>query len=307
MMRVAIPDLISNSYFPIVAAVTLDVCKDEGLDASLELVSPLSECMAALRDHRVDIVGCSAHAPLLAFPEWDGARLLCAQSQGLYWLLVMRKDLGIARGDLAALAGRRIAAVPFVGTAFARVLIASGIDPKVAEIEITMPDAARKQGVNFGVFAAEALEERTIDGFFANGMGAEIAVTRGLGDIILDIRRGDGPNEAFGYTFPAVATTERLIMDEPNVAAGMIRAVVKMQERLKRDPGCARLVGERLFPAEEAGLISRVITRDIPFYDASLTDSAVASMTQYACDVGLLQRPVAFDKIVANQFRSLWN
>ena len=115
----------------------------------------LNECIAALRDHRIDIVGSSAHAPLLEFPEWDGARLLCAQSQGLYWLLVMRKDLGIVRGDLAALAGRRIAAVPFVGTALARVLIASGIDPKVAEIEITMPDAARKQGVNFVFFARQ--------------------------------------------------------------------------------------------------------------------------------------------------------
>jgi hypothetical protein len=87
----------------------------------------------------------------------------------------------------------------------------------------------------------------------------------------------------------------------------MIRAIVKTQERLKRDPGCARLVGERLFPTEEARLISRVIARDVPFYDASLTESAVASMTRYACDVGLLQRPVAYEKIVANQFRSLWN
>ena len=42
-MRVAVPDLVSNSYFPVVAAVTLGVCKQEGLDISLELVAPLTD------------------------------------------------------------------------------------------------------------------------------------------------------------------------------------------------------------------------------------------------------------------------
>ena len=64
-------------------------------------------------------------------------------------------------------------------------------------------------GVNFGVTAAaRALEERKIDGFWANGMGAEIAVRRGVGDIVLDLRRGDGPTECFNYTMASIATTE---------------------------------------------------------------------------------------------------
>src|SRR6187549_2814309 len=113
-MRIAVPDLVSNSYFPAIAAATLGFFEQQGLDISLELISPLPDCINALRDGTVDFVGASAHAPLLSFPEWQGAKLLCAQSQGTYWLLVMRKDLGIARGDIAALKGRRIAAVPFV-------------------------------------------------------------------------------------------------------------------------------------------------------------------------------------------------
>ena len=36
-MRIAVPDLISNSYFPAVAAVELGFFKAEGLDAELEL------------------------------------------------------------------------------------------------------------------------------------------------------------------------------------------------------------------------------------------------------------------------------
>jgi NitT/TauT family transport system substrate-binding protein len=306
-MRVAVPDLVSNSYFPVVAAVTLGVCKQEGLDISLELVAPLPDCVAALREGRVDFIGASAHAPLLAFPEWEGVKLLCAQSHGTYWFLVMRKDLAIARGDLAALKGRRIAAVPFVGAALKRLLASAGIDPEREDIEVMMPEAALKPGTNFGVAAAQALEDGTIDGFFANGIGAELAIVDGIGSLVLDIRHGDGPKEAFGYTMPAVATTARLIDEKPNAAAAMIRAIVKTQKMLKRDTGFATEVGERLFPTKEAQLIARVVARDLPLYDSRISESAIASVNQYSRDVGLLKGYPTYETVVATQFSNLWN
>src|SRR5882724_11735912 len=90
-MKIAIPDLISNSYFPAAAAVELGFFKAEGLDLSLELIFPVDKAYAALRDGQVDFVAGSAHSALAAFPEWKGVKLLCAQGQGMYWFLVMAK------------------------------------------------------------------------------------------------------------------------------------------------------------------------------------------------------------------------
>ncbi len=73
--------------------------------------------------------------------------------------------------------------------------------------------------MNFGVTAAKALQEQQIDGFWANGMGAEVAVRSGAGTIVLDIRRGDGPKPCFNYTMASVAATDRLIEREPDIAA----------------------------------------------------------------------------------------
>jgi putative transcriptional regulator len=101
MLRIAVPDLVSNSYFPIIAAVELGLFKSEGFDASVDLLFPVPKTFEALRDGQLDFVVGSAHATLLAFPEWKGARLLCAIAKHTYWFLVIRSDLNPRRGDLS--------------------------------------------------------------------------------------------------------------------------------------------------------------------------------------------------------------
>jgi len=45
-------------------------------------------------------------------------------------------------------------------------------------------------GVSFGLAAARALEKGAVDGFWANGMAAEIALRGGFGTLVIDARRG---------------------------------------------------------------------------------------------------------------------
>src|SRR6266481_4296598 len=247
-MKLAVPDLISNSYFPAVAAVELGFFKEEGLDVSLELVFPVDKAYEAMRDGAVDFVGGSAHSALAAFPEWEGAKLLCAQAQGMYWFLVMRSDLGAAGGDIGAVRGRRIGAAPWVEMGLRRLLIEAGIDLQRDGVTIApVPGALGAGIVNFGLTAAKALEDGKIDGFWANGMGTEVAVRRGVGTVVLDVRRGDGPKPCFNYTMASIATTDRLIEKSPETAAAAVRAMVKTHAALKADPGRATAIGKKLF------------------------------------------------------------
>src|ERR1700751_2304676 len=162
-MKLAVPDLVSNSYFPAAAAVELGFFKQEGLDVSLELIFPVDQAYAALRDGTVDFVGGSAHSALAAFPQWRGVKLLCAQAQGMYWFLVMHREFGAARGDVGSVRGRRIGAAPWVEMGLRRLLIASGIDPARDGVTIAPVPSAQGAGVNFGLTAARALEDRKID------------------------------------------------------------------------------------------------------------------------------------------------
>ncbi len=305
-MRLAIPDLISNSYFPALAAAELGCFAHEGIDVSAELIFPVDRAYAALRDGEIDFVGGAAHGALAAFPAWRGVRLLGALAQGMYWFLVMRADLGIARGDLAALRGRRIGAAPWVEMGLRRVLAAAGIDPEREQIEIAPVPGATGATVNFGLTAAEALAAGKIDGFWANGMATEIALTTGTGSIVLDVRRGDGPPGCFDYTMPVLATTERLIERSPETAAAAVRALVAAQSALRQDVSRATEVGHKRFPPREAGLIAGIVRRDLPFYDAAISEASVGALNAFARDIGVLSGDVPYDQIAATQFSPLW-
>jgi NitT/TauT family transport system substrate-binding protein len=302
-LTIAIPDLISNSYFPIVAASELGYFKREGLEVTLELISPADKAFAALHSGAVDLVGAEAHTALAVFPDWSGVKLICAQSQGMYWFLVMRSDLAIERGDIASVRGRRIAAAPWVEMGLRRMLVAAGIDP-VRDLEIVTPAEILDRQVNTGITLAGALEERRIDGFWANGMGATVAVHRGAGFVVLDVRRGDGPPGCFDYTLPVVAATDHFLSVASDTAAAAVRAIAATHAALRQDVGLAMLAAKRLFPPLETDLIRNLVELDLPFYDTSLSKHTVEKLNAFAFDMGLLKQPVPFDKVVATSMIS---
>jgi NitT/TauT family transport system substrate-binding protein len=306
-MRIAVPDLVSNSYFPAIAAVELGCFESEGLEAELQLLFPVTKMMESLRDGSFDFVAGAAHATLAAFPEWKGARLLVALAQRMYWLLVLRADLGANRGDVQAVKGLRIGAAPGPDDGLRRLLAEAGIDTERDGVQIGPIPGANEPGVSFGVTAARALEEGKLDGFWANAMGTEVAVRRGVGTVVLDVRRGDGPPAAGNYTFPALVTTEKKIEQNPESVAAAIRAIVKVQQTLREDPSRATEVGRRLFPPTEAGLIAELIERDLPFYDPVISEAAVIELNRFSQAVGLLSGPVPYDQVVATRFRHIWN
>jgi NitT/TauT family transport system substrate-binding protein len=306
-MKIAVPDKISPSYFVAEAAVELGFFKAEGLDVSLELVYPVDKAYAALRDGAIDFVGGAAHAVPSAFPGFRGAKLIAAQAQGMYWFLVMRADLGAARGDLDVVKGRTIGAAPWVNTGLRGLLIAAGIDPERDHVNIAPVPGVLDTVPNFGVMAAKALQAGKLDGFWANGMGAEVAVRGGYGTVIADVRRGGGPKQCFNYTAPTIATTDALIARSPQTVAGAVRAIVKTQAALKANVWRATEVGKKLFPPEEAALIAELIRRDLPYYDATISRDFIAGMTAFLRTQGILNAEMAYEAIVATQFSHLWN
>src|SRR5215467_10479597 len=150
-MKLAIPDMISNSYFPAIAAIELGFFAQEGLDVELEMIFPVDKCYAAMRDGAVDLVGGSAHSALAAFPEFEGVKLIGAQAQGMYWFLIMHKDFAAARGDISVVKGKSIGAAPGFEMGLRRLLQEAGIDLARDQVKVAPVPGMQGAGVNFGV------------------------------------------------------------------------------------------------------------------------------------------------------------
>ena len=304
-MRIAAVDLISNTCFPALAAEELGFYKAEGLDAHIELV-PMLGATKALRNGAADaMIAGSVHDVLTEFPGWEGVKLVVALSQGTPWLLVVRADLAARRGELSAVKGLRLTAAEGPDLALRQMLIDANIDPD-RDLRIVELPGAKARDVSFGVFAARALEEGKIDGFWANAMGGETAMRGGVGKVLIDVRRGGDPADVRHFTFAGLATTEAQIERDSESVGAAVRAIVKTQKALRGDPTLAAEVGRRKFPKEAAELITMIVERDLPFYDPVIYEDAVAGLNRFAQSIGHLCRPVPYEQVVAVQFRDLW-
>lgn len=303
--RIAAVDLVSNTCFPALAADELGYFKAEGLDARIELAAMLG-ATKALRDGSADaMIAGSVHDVLTEFPDWKGVKIAVALSQGTPWLLTVRADLPAKRGEFHALKGLRLTAAEGPDLALKRMLSIAGIDPS-RDLQIAELPGAKSRDVSFGVFAARALEAGQIDGFWANAMGAETAVSRGVGKILIDVRRGDDPDEVRYFTFAAMAITDAFIEREADAVAAAVRAIAKAQKALRADPSLAREVGKQKFPADAAELIANVVARDTEFYEPAISETAILRMNRFAQSVGHLSGEVAYDRVVAVRYRDLW-
>jgi ABC-type nitrate/sulfonate/bicarbonate transport system substrate-binding protein len=297
VVLIAVPDLISNSYFPAVAAVELGCMRDEGIDATVQLLFPVDAAYRALAAGDVDLVAGSAHSALAAFPKWRGVKLLAAQAQGMYWFLVMRSDIDAGRNDVSVVRGRRIGAAPWVDLGLEQLISDAGLS--LDEVDIAPVPGAAGAGTNFGLAAARALDDGTIDGFWANGLGTETALRSGAGRLVLDVRRGDGPDGCFDYTFASLAATDGFVAADIARAQAVVRALRRAQGLLAEDPERATEIGERVFPPVQAALIAELVRRDAPFYDAEISERAVTGMNRFARERGLLEGDPAYEEIVA--------
>lgn len=297
VLRLAVPDLISNSYFPAVAAVELGLLADEGIEAELELLFPVTTAAERLVAGEIDLLAGAAHAPLYVEPRWHQVKLIAALSRHMYWFLVARADSSLQPGSLSTLSGLRIGAAPGPDIGLVRLLTSTGGPLAERGIEVLAVPGVAADSVSFGVTAAEALADGTIDAFWANGMGAEVAVRRGVGRVVHDARRDGRPGS--DYTFASLMATTRMVREQPETVRAAARAISRAQQALSADPSLATGIAEGLFPPMEAGLIAGIVARDAPFYAPAIGAADVRGLNEFARGAGLLEEPAAYDDVVA--------
>lgn len=308
MFRLVVADLGSPSYFVATAAVVLGFFADEGIDMEpvVGSVAP-DHNTKGVNEGTAHFFAGPSYDPLKTFPGFKGAKLLCALAQYSYWFMGIRKDINIPRGDLMALKGLRISSSQSSpGQGLRHMLSEAGIDLVRDNVEIVKSPSTGQHNKFRGTDGLVALQRDISDAFWGNGMRLEIAVRAGIAKLHIDLRRGDGPAGARFYNFPALSASEAFVRENPDIAAGAVRAIAKTQKALRAEPALATKVGREVFPQEEAEIITTLVERDAPFYQSNISHQAIDGLNKFLLARRLMAEPVLYDQLVATQFRQFW-
>ena len=110
----------------------------------------------------------------------------------LYLLVpAVRSDLKCERGDVSAVKGLRLSASVLPGLTLKRLLEEAGIDFQRDNVRLVA--SPRRISQNWAWDGVDAIEQGVADGYWGNGLRADLGVKRGIAKILLDVRRGDGP------------------------------------------------------------------------------------------------------------------
>ena len=250
MLRLMVADVDSPSYFVATAAVELGFFKEEGIDIQFEAVYGANSGPERLREGTLHFFGGPAYAATA--PSQHGkAPNLCALAQYSYWFMAVRADLDVKRGDVSALKGLRISSsTAFPNMALRHMLAELGIDLERDNVQIVPLPSTNESKHWRGRDGADAIEQGLADAYWGNGMRVAIGEKLGVAKLHLDLRRGDGPTGARFYNFAALTTTEEFISEQPEIAAGAVRAIVKTQKALKSDSSRYPRRKPSFFPAD---------------------------------------------------------
>ena len=300
-MKLAIPDLFSSAYFPVVAAKELGSFQAESIDIRLIPCSSSEQAFQALKNREVDFVGASAHSAPIVFPDWEEVRLLCALQQGMHLGLILSSRVAAKQGDLKLALGQRIGVAKCDAVTLQKTLSQNGVDPRsISAVVIEGSDSE-----SFNTVAIRELAEGRVDGLWADSAVARVAQSQKIGSIVFDVHRGHGARECFNYTFPTLATSERFTRSSSGALGSVVRAIVRAQKSLKSDPRVSLAVAQKVSP-QWAAQISDAVKWDSLFYDASLSRKLIAGFAKFAFDQEIATVEAPYERIVAVQVSPQW-
>jgi len=287
-------------FLPLYAAEQLGYFKAEGITAQFVDFEGGAEVTTAMVGGSIDTGGTMSERPLILAEKGFGAKNLLALENRNPLHVVIRKDS--AAKDVKDLKGTKLGmtrAGSGTDLSLRALLKDAGLEPDkdVAIIAIG--------GVSS---ATAALKAGQVDGYMGGEPAGAIAVQQlKLARYFIDPRLGQGPKFLQFMTFPTLQASDKWLSANPQLGERVVRALVKTLKRLREDPEAAATVGQKLFPTMDVTVIRSIVAIEKNTYSPAITEEAMRLCNQFQKQVGSVKTEIPYDKVVATQFKHLWD
>jgi len=287
-------------FLPLYAAEQLGYFKAEGITAQFVDFEGGAEVTTAMVGGSIDTGGTMSERPLILAEKGFGAKNLLALENRNPLHVVIRKDSPAK--DVKDLKGTKLGmtrAGSGTDLSLRALLKDAGLEPDkdVAIIAIG--------GVSS---ATAALKAGQVDGYMGGEPAGAIAVQQlKLARYFIDPRLGQGPKFLQFMTFPTLQASDKWLSANPQLGERVVRALVKTLKRLREDPEAAVTVGQKLFPTMDVTVIRSIVAIEKNTYSPVITEEAMRLCNQFQKQVGSVKTEIPYDKVVATQFKHLWD
>ncbi|HEV2054781.1 MAG TPA: ABC transporter substrate-binding protein [Methylomirabilota bacterium] len=288
------------TFVVLYGAEHLGYFKAEGITPQFADFEGGAEVTTAMVGGSIDFAGTYVERPMILAEKGFGSKNLLAILNRNPIFLVLRKNLPAT--DVKGLKGTKLGmtrAGSATDLALRALLRDSGLEPDrdVAVI-----------AVGSSTSAAAALRAGQIDGFMGGEPGGAVIVHQlKIGRYFIEPLRDQGPKFLQYMTFPTLQASDRYIQANPQIVERVVRAVVKTQKRLREDPEAGVRVAQKIFPTLDVELIRGIIALQRASYLPAITEEAMRTVNQFQKQAGVVKSDFAYDKMVAVQFKPLWD
>lgn len=291
-----IPGLVT---LPVYHAERAGYFKAENLDVTFVQFGSGSDGARGLVAGAAD-VGTMDLATVLQFIErGQRFRVIANNRRGPTIALLVRSDLDIRKGDLAALKGLRIgvsSAGSFTDQYLRLLLAESGLSP---DRDVTI--------LPIGNFTNQlaAMQSRKIDAQMSWAPGITILEQANAAKLFLDPRVGEGPQRLVGMVGLVVASPEKYVAENREAVRRVTRALAKAARDLQNVATFSEAVRAEN-PNLDASVIRAMAPAEAAGYTPELTPRHVATINEVYRASGLLKTEVPYDAVVDRELAALW-
>lgn len=291
-----IPGLVT---LPVDHAAQAGYFKAEGLDVTFVHFGSGADGARGLVAGAADI-GTMDLATVLQFIErGQRFRVLANNRRGPTIALLLRSDLNIRKGDVAALKGLRIgvsSAGSFTDQYLRLLLTEAGLSP---DRDVTI--------LPIGNFTNQlaALRNRQIDAQMSWAPGITILEQANAAQLFLDPRVGEGPQRLTKMVGLVVAGPEKYIAENREVVRRVTRALVKASRDLQNTATFVE-AAKAQNPNLDPGVVRAMAPAEAVGYSPELTAEHVAAVNEAYRAAGLLKTEIPYDAVIDRELAGLW-
>jgi len=290
-------------YSPMFVAQDLGYFADEGLDVNILETQGGSQTTSAMLSGDAKVITSNFASPILLAGQGKHVKHIVGLEMNNIYAFVVRPALDIKADNVEALVaglkGKRIGVAS----------LGSGADTMgsafLADNGLNSNDVI-KIATGTGGTALAAMRAGGVDATITYEPDLTQMVNSGAGKIAFDLRNTKSGTPYSHVPSTTMQATSEWIKSEPEAAAAVVRAIVRVHNTFKNDEKKSLEALAKRFPGISAGDVKSMYEGERASFRPAIPKEQFDAAEEILMKAGTVQKKVGYEDVVAAEFAQLW-